>query len=70
MTCDWLTTRRTTNQRHDTAILIHKQSETHGCPVGIVATDVLVLKHQAVITHNVDHKFILLDHIHTKILRL
>ena len=31
-----------------------KQRETHGCIVNIVATDALVLKHQAISIHNAD----------------
>ena len=34
--------------------LTHKQLETHGCIVSIVATDALVLKHQAISIHIVD----------------
>ena len=31
-----------------------KHRETHGCVVNIVATDALVLKHQAISIHNAD----------------
>ena len=31
-----------------------KHRETHGCVVSIVATDALVLKHQAISIHNAD----------------
>ena len=31
-----------------------KQQETHGCVVSNVATDALVLKHQAISIHNAD----------------
>ena len=31
-----------------------KHRETHGCVVSTVATDVLVLKHQAISIHNAD----------------
>ena len=34
--------------------LIHKQLETHGCVVSTVATDVLVLKHQAISSYSAD----------------
>ena len=33
-------------------ILTHKQLETHGCILSTVATDALVLKHQAINTHS------------------
>ena len=35
--------------------LTHKQLETHGCLLSTVATDVLVLKHQAISIHIADH---------------
>ena len=31
-----------------------KRQETHGCVVSTVATDALVLKHQAISIHNAD----------------
>ena len=34
--------------------LIFKHRETHGCVVSTVATDALVLKHQAISIHNAD----------------
>ena len=34
--------------------LTHKHRETHGCVVSTVATDALVLKHQAISIHNAD----------------
>ena len=34
--------------------LTFKHWETHGCVVSTVATDVLVLKHQAISIHNAD----------------
>ena len=34
--------------------LTHKHRETHGCLVSTVATDALVLKHQAISIHNSD----------------
>ena len=34
--------------------LIPKHRETHGCIVSTVATDALVLKHQAISIHNAD----------------
>ena len=37
-----------------TQFLTHKQLETHGCILSIVATDALVLKHQAICIHNAD----------------
>ena len=33
---------------HNTAVLTLKHQETHGCVVSTVATDTLVLKHQAI----------------------
>ena len=36
------------------ANLTPKHRETHGCIVSTVATDALVLKHQAISIHNVD----------------
>ena len=35
-----------------------KQRETHGCVVSTMATDALVLKHQAINIHNADYTFI------------
>ena len=34
--------------------LTPKHQETHGCVVSTVATDALVLKHQAISIHNAD----------------
>ena len=34
--------------------LTHKHRETHECVVSTVATDALVLKHQAISIHNAD----------------
>ena len=34
--------------------LNHKQLETHGCVLSTVATDALVLKHQAISIHSAD----------------
>ena len=42
----------------------------HGCVVGNVAVDALVLKHQAISIHNPDYTFIVLDQFHMKILHL
>ena len=36
------------------SVLTLKHRETHGCVVSTVATDALVLKHQAISTHNAD----------------
>ena len=44
-----------------------KHRETHGCVVSTVATDALVLKHQAISIHNTDQAFIVLDQFHIKI---
>ena len=35
-------------------LLTHKQLETHGCVLSTVATDALVLKHQAISAHIAD----------------
>ena len=35
-------------------MLTHKQLEQHGCIPSTLATDALVLKHQAIITHSAD----------------
>ena len=35
-------------------VLTLKHQETHGCIVGTVATDALVLKHQAISIHNAE----------------
>ena len=43
----------------------HKQLETIVCVISIVATDVLVLKHQAIGIHSVDSVLIVLPKIHT-----
>ena len=40
----------------------------HGCIVSIVATDDLVLKHQALSAHNADYIFIVWDQFHTEML--
>ena len=39
---------------HQAITLTLKHRETHGCVVSNVATDVLVLKHQAISIHNAD----------------
>ena len=43
-----------------------KHRETHGCIVSTVATDTLVLKHQAISIHNADQPFFILDQFHIK----
>ena len=48
--------------------LTPKHQETHGCIVITVATDALVLKHQAISIHNADKTFIVLDQFHIKTL--
>ena len=50
--------------------LTPKHWETHGCVVSTVATDALVLKHQAISIHNADQIFIVLDQFHIRILHL
>ena len=47
-----------------------KHQETQGCVVSTVATDTLVLKHQAISIHNADETFIVLDKFHIKILHI
>ena len=39
---------------HDENALTHKKQETHGCIVSTVATDALVLEHQAISIHSSD----------------
>ena len=48
--------------------LTHKCLETLGCVLSIVATDGLVLKHQAISTHSADWIQIVLDQFHTQML--
>ena len=48
--------------------LTHKQLETHGCAISIVATDALVLKHQDISTHIAEQLIIVLGQLYTKIL--
>ena len=40
--------------KHNDSTLTPKHQETHGCVVSTVATDALVLKHQAISIHNAD----------------
>ena len=42
-------------------LLTHKQLEIHGCVISSVATDGLVLKHQAISSHTIDKIVIVLD---------
>ena len=44
-----------------------KHRETHGCIVSTVASDTLVLKHQAISIRNADLTFIVLYQIHIRI---
>ena len=46
-------------------VLTHKQLKMHVCVIRIVATDLLVLKHQAISIHSVDLVLIVLPKIHT-----
>ena len=48
--------------------LTQKQLETHGCILITVATDALVIKHQAIGIHSADWIFIVLDQLHAEIL--
>ena len=52
------------------SLLTLNQRETHGCVVSTVATDALLLKHQAISIHNADLTFIVLDQFHIKILHI
>ena len=45
-------------------------TETYGCILSTVATDALVLKHQAISIHSADWISIMLDKIHKEILQL
>ena len=53
-----------------TSVLTLKHRETHGCVVSIVATDALVLKHQAISILSADQTFIVLDQFHMEIFHL
>ena len=44
--------------------LTHEQLESHGCILSTVATDGLVLKHQAISMHSADQIFFVLDQLH------
>ena len=48
----------------------HKYLERHGSVISTVATDALVLKHQAISTHNTDQASIVLNQFHTNALPL
>ena len=48
-------------------MLTLKQLETHGCILSIVATDALVLKHQAISILSAEKRFIVLDQFQTTI---
>ena len=50
------------------SILTHKQLEMNGCILSIMATDVLVLKHQAISIHNADSICIVLDQFYIKMI--
>ena len=47
-------------------MLTLKHRETHGCVASTVATDALVLKHQAISIHNADLTSIILEQFHIK----
>ena len=51
-------------------VLTLKHQEAHGHVVSTVATDALVLKHQAISIRNADQIFISFDQFHTKTLHL
>ena len=44
-----------------------KHRETHECVLSTVATDALVLKHQAICIHSADEISIVLGQFHTKV---
>ena len=48
---------------HQKLRLTHKQLETHVCVISTVATDALVLKHQAISMHNAGYIFIVLERL-------
>ena len=48
--------------------LTHKQPEMNGCIISTLATDVLVLRHQAISIYSADSSFIVIDPFHTQIL--
>ena len=50
--------------------LTPKHRETHGCVVSTVATDALVLKHQAISIHNADKTLIILEQFYIKLLHI
>ena len=47
--------------------LNNQKLEMHGCILSTVATDALVLKHQAIGAYISDKIFLVLDQFHTKI---
>ena len=51
-------------------LLTHKQLEMHRCILSTIATDALVLKHQAISIHSADKIFIVLGQFHTKMSQL
>ena len=57
-------------QKYFCVSLTHKQLETHWCILSTVATDGLVLQHQAINSHGADQIFIVLDQFLTKLLHL
>ena len=50
--------------------LTHRWLKTNGCVLNTVATDALVLKHQAISIHSANQILIVLDQIHAQILHL
>ena len=57
-------------KQYEHQYLTLKHREMHGCVVSTVATDALVLKHQAISIHNADLTFIILGQFHITILHL
>ena len=50
------------------SVLTSKQPEMHECIFSTVATDALVLKHQAISIHSADYIFIVMDQLHNQII--
>ena len=51
-------------------VLTHKLLDPHGCVLSTVATDALVLKHQAISSQSADQIYTVLDQFQTKIFHL
>ena len=64
----WITMEKLLMKWAPDLCLTLKHRETHGCVVSTVATDALVLKHQAISILSTDETLNLLDQFHMKIL--